>query len=241
MSPFKKITQQLGALDLKSPDLEDFATPMGPAPDLWPQMKHSKSGTLKLTTTQFNTKSPSTTDINAISSIQNSVKNYTQSCRINKLSSKNQLKSTTSAANDMLSCSLPVNVNLTNVKTIVDEHTSDDVGLKFSETHFDVNGDISTVNNNNELSEANKLQPLPKITETLLPSSAIDNNGKQSKDDCEIAAELENSFNNQMTESKNEILRNEFDENGFVVQNCSIVLGHNGAFLDTKVIIVLSH
>ncbi|XP_063709977.1 inositol polyphosphate-4-phosphatase type I A isoform X2 [Culicoides brevitarsis] len=36
-SPFKKITQQLGDLDLKSPYLEDFATPMGPVPDLWPK------------------------------------------------------------------------------------------------------------------------------------------------------------------------------------------------------------
>jgi inositol polyphosphate-4-phosphatase len=33
LSPFKKITQQLCALDLKSPELEGFDTPMGPMPD----------------------------------------------------------------------------------------------------------------------------------------------------------------------------------------------------------------
>lgn len=229
MSPFKKITQQLGALDLKSPDLEDFATPMGPAPDLWPQMKHA---TLK-PVAQFNTKSPSTADINTISSIQNSVKNYTQSCRMNKLS--NQQKSTY-AANDILSCSLPVNVNIINFKTVEEQccDTSSDVGLKFSETHFDVNGDISTVNNYELAEEASNTQNPPITTETLLQSSS----SSVDQQNCEVS-ELENSFSNQLIESKNEILCNEFDENGFVVQNCSIVLGHNGAFLDTKVIFVV--
>ncbi|XP_017853022.1 inositol polyphosphate-4-phosphatase type I A isoform X1 [Drosophila busckii] len=37
MSPFRKITQQLSALELKSPELEDFATPVLAPPDLWPR------------------------------------------------------------------------------------------------------------------------------------------------------------------------------------------------------------
>lgn len=37
LSPFKRITQQLTSLDLKSPDLEDFATPCTPmnVGDIW--------------------------------------------------------------------------------------------------------------------------------------------------------------------------------------------------------------
>lgn len=221
MSPFKKITQQLGALDLKSPDLEDFATPMGPAPDLWPQIKlGGKSGGSLKSVTTFNTKSPSSTDINAIASIQNSVKNYTQTCRITKFPLKLQQTSTS----DTLSCSLPINVELMPSKA---KSADTDDGLRFSETHFDVNGDISTVNTVDD--NSSKVQPL--ITETLLST----NDNELSTSQTDIACDLEKHFRNQLTESKNEILRNEFDENGFVVQNCSIVLGHNGAFLDTKV------
>ena len=36
LSPFKKITRQICALDLKSPELETFATPLESAPDVWP-------------------------------------------------------------------------------------------------------------------------------------------------------------------------------------------------------------
>jgi inositol polyphosphate-4-phosphatase len=104
MSPFKKITQQLKSLDLKSPELEDFSTPMGPTPDLWPlnspaTMLYSK------------TKSPSSTDINAIGNMRNTA----------ALFSRNQ-----NNQNEYLSQSLPVTCN------------------KFSETHFDINGEISS-------------------------------------------------------------------------------------------------
>lgn len=220
MSPFKKITQQLGALDLKSPDLEDFATPMGPAPDLWPQIKQgSKSGGSLRSAIPFNTKSPSSTDINAIASIQNSVKNYTQTCRMTKF----PLSLRKTPTSDTLSCSLPVNVELMPSKT---ESSDTDDGLRFSETHFDVNGDISTIT----VDDSSSIGP-PSITETLLST----NDNESSTSQKEITSDLEKNFSSQLTESKNEILRNEFDENGFVVQNCSIVLGHNGAFLDTKV------
>jgi inositol polyphosphate-4-phosphatase len=103
LSPFKKITQQLGALDLKSPELEDFATPMEPQPDLWPpnQQKH-----LKL-------KSPSTTDLQAISSVQDSVKSFNSS-------------------SEKLSQSLPP----------ISLEAALNPGLRFSETHFDVSGEV---------------------------------------------------------------------------------------------------
>ena len=38
----------------------------------------------------------------------------------------------------------------------------------------------------------------------------------------------------QLLENKNELLSNVYDENGYLIENTSIVLGHNGAFLDTK-------
>jgi inositol polyphosphate-4-phosphatase len=105
MSPFKKITQQLKSLDLKSPELEDFSTPMGTTPDLWPIKPSS--------TMQYSkTKSPSSTDINAITNIQNTANLFARN--IND-------------RNEYLSQSLPVTCN------------------KFSETHFDVNGEISSI------------------------------------------------------------------------------------------------
>lgn len=39
LSPFKKITRQICALDLKSPELETFATPMDPASDVWEEQE----------------------------------------------------------------------------------------------------------------------------------------------------------------------------------------------------------
>lgn len=206
MSPFKKITQQLGALDLKSPDLEDFATPMGPAPDLWPQIKYSgKSYQLP---SNFKTKSPSSTDISAISSIQNTVKNYTQICR--RIATEPNLHK----SDDYTSCSLPIELNSMKNKT----NDPSSIGLKFSETHFDVNGEVSSTcqHTNSKALELNN------------DADCQENTG-QHLQNCD------SFFNHQLAESKNEILQKDIDENGFTVQNCSIVLGHNGAFLDTHV------
>lgn len=165
LSPFKKITQQLCALDLKSPELEDFATPVGTQPDLWPQ-KISKSENKFL-----KAKSPSATDINAIVSVQNTVQlcqNYPEK----------------------MSMSLP---------PMFDESHHE---LRFSETHFDVNGEVCT---NNEGVE----------------------NGEEANSSSLITSD-------QLLESKNELLSSLYDENGYLIENTSIVLNHNGAFLDTK-------
>jgi inositol polyphosphate-4-phosphatase len=40
LSPFKKITRQICSLDLKSPELENFATPSESGPDVWNQQKN---------------------------------------------------------------------------------------------------------------------------------------------------------------------------------------------------------
>ncbi|XP_034475025.1 inositol polyphosphate-4-phosphatase type I A [Drosophila innubila] len=73
MSPFRKITQQLSALELKSPELEDFATPVVAPPDLWPRgqpLMRSNSWH------PSNTSPSSSLDINAIDSLQHVVKCY---------------------------------------------------------------------------------------------------------------------------------------------------------------------
>lgn len=180
LSPFTKITQQLCALDLKSPELEDFATPMGTMPDLWPNAgrsipKSDSRGMLK-------TKSPSTTDICAITTVQNSVKSYQNS-----------------SSGEKMSMSLPP------VFTSSKDPMHD---LRFSETHFDVNGEVSSS---------------PCATE----------NGESNVDsEHEMATSL---TSDQLLESKNELLSSIYDENGYLIENTSIVLNHNGAFLDTKV------
>uniref|UniRef100_A0A1B0CWN1 PH domain-containing protein n=1 Tax=Lutzomyia longipalpis TaxID=7200 RepID=A0A1B0CWN1_LUTLO len=163
LSPFKKITQQLGALDLKSPDLEDFATPMGPAPDLWPR---SASKSMKTPTGTLKGKSPSATDLNTLSTI------------LVEAAASSKKDAQTEA--EILSCSLPVTCNM-------------DTEMKFNETHFDVNGEISTIDS----------------------SAAVRNS---TEDTTSNVTQMES-----------------FDENGYALDNPAIVLGHNGAFLDMKV------
>lgn len=222
MSPFRKITQQLGALDLKSPDLEDFATPMGPAPDLWPQIKPSKSGGNINTsfTNSFKSKSPSTTDINAIASVQHSVKKFNRTKLTSAISCEY-------AGTDAMTASLPVTCNLD-----AKNGNGGDNGLRFSETHFDVNGDVLSL----------ELHPQPPVGSTssdcINKKKSLATNGNSTyglPNNGAMDADL--IFKNQLKESKNEILLNssEFDEGHFSGPNCSIVLGHNGAFLDTKV------
>lgn len=175
LSPFKKITQQLCALDLKSPELEDFATPVGVQPDLWPQ-KLPKSSFLKA-------KSPSATDINAISNAVQLCQNFNSA--------------------EKMSMSLP---------PVFASSTSDDQyhELKFSETHFDVNGIVSS-------------------------SSATAVDEKDGMIEIESGEEATNNSLSDVFENKNELLSSLYDENGYLIENTSIVLNHNGAaFLDTK-------
>lgn len=178
LSPFKKITQQLCALDLKSPELEDFATPSGPQPDLWPQ-KIPKSDSRNF----MKAKSPSVTDINTIANVQNAVNSYQQF-----------------STSEKMSMSLPPIFHASDMKEQVHE-------LKFSETHFDVSGVVS---------------------------SSAQNGNAESKESDEN--DMRTSLSpDQLLESKNELLSSLYDENGYLIENTSIALNHNGAFLDTKV------
>ncbi|XP_067641805.1 inositol polyphosphate-4-phosphatase type I A isoform X2 [Eurosta solidaginis] len=87
MSPFRKITQQLCALDLKSPELEDFATPIVAPPDLWPRTKTAAgfTGCMGRPLVRSNSlclrPSPSTMDINAIHALHRTVKSYNEQLR----------------------------------------------------------------------------------------------------------------------------------------------------------------
>jgi inositol polyphosphate-4-phosphatase len=190
MSPFKKITQQLGTLDLKSPELEDFSTPMGAIPDLWP-LKGAKSPCNPL---RFMTKSPSSVDINAIANIQNCVKNFPRSQNFQ---------------NEHLSQSLPNSCHF---------------DLKFSETHFDVNGEVLTAEMRDKTQESEK-----SFIKAQQPE----------EDGAKIPTNQGESFKKQNPpiekNNNSDAFVNLYDENGCLIENTSSVLGHNGAFLDTKV------
>ena len=245
MSPFKKITQQLGALDLKSPELEDFATPMGPAPDLWPQLKGCRYSTPSTSIphssnmSNLKTKSPSATDINAISTIQNTVKSFNQSSSNMIFAIQNKTK--IHSSNDMLSCSLPVTCNF--------GLTNEFDGLKFNETHFDVNGEISTSCSSNKDSLIDDTSFPTTINDLLsdniqsqsqqfvIEKKSIEDDIHKSETNLLNNSSGSSSLQNHLIESRNEILlnSNQFDENGYPIENPSIILGYHGAFLDTKV------
>ncbi|XP_022209306.2 inositol polyphosphate-4-phosphatase type I A isoform X2 [Drosophila obscura] len=79
MSPFRKITQQLTALELKSPELEDFATPVVAPPDLWPR---GQPPLMRSNSWHPSNSSPSgSLDIRAIDSLQHVVKCYNEHLR----------------------------------------------------------------------------------------------------------------------------------------------------------------
>ncbi|XP_055843383.1 inositol polyphosphate-4-phosphatase type I A [Episyrphus balteatus] len=114
MSPFKKITQQLSALDLKSPELEDFATPVVAPPDLWPKIQRNPTTSRQFGfSSNMRMKSPSMTDINTIFSIQKSMKIYSD-----------QLSARELEAQEATHQSLPASVNF-------------ETDMNFRDCHFD--------------------------------------------------------------------------------------------------------
>uniref|UniRef100_A0A182K713 phosphatidylinositol-3,4-bisphosphate 4-phosphatase n=1 Tax=Anopheles christyi TaxID=43041 RepID=A0A182K713_9DIPT len=212
MSPFKKITQQLGALDLKSPELEDFSTPMGPAPDLWPQVRTTKSGTLSVPKAKVMVASPSSLDLSdTIATIQSSFNQLQQ-----QDSADGELHSSHTTTYSLPSpCYLPTEQPCTSKAN----KPAGGGAVTFSETHFDINGEVT-------LSHVPPtVQMIKPVTEpgTTLQLASLPNLGSST-----LTA-------NQLLENKNELLSNVYDEQGYLIENTAIVLGHNGAFLDTKV------
>ncbi|XP_058127328.1 inositol polyphosphate 4-phosphatase type II isoform X2 [Anopheles coustani] len=221
MSPFKKITQQLGALDLKSPELEDFSTPMGPAPDLWPQVRTSKSGTLggggggAGGSNMLRTKSPSSLDISTIATIQSTFNQL-------HLQEKSDAYLLDDATGYAMSYSLPATSYLPTEQPSTSKGSGRGAGgeaLSFSETHFDVNGDVTRT-------MASVAPPPPSVVGEK--SAVAKGSGPSSSSSGPLTA-------NQLLENKNELLSHVYDEQGYLIENTAIVLGHNGAFLDTQV------
>ncbi|XP_031628041.1 inositol polyphosphate-4-phosphatase type I A isoform X2 [Contarinia nasturtii] len=221
LSPFRNITQQLGALELKSPDLEDFASPTGPMPNLWSH--HTRRNT-----------SPCV-DIPRIPRNENNngIVKETQNFKIyqdngdqpNIRTAKDlfediKLDNVPSAECDNLSYSLPP-LNSGNI----------DDGLMFSETHFDVSGEVlsSLPTQTIHSAAACPKRDIKNDVRTEIRSNATDDRCNSMDLGGVLVTE------NQLNESKNEILlnSNEFDENGRL-RNCSIAVGQNGTFLDTK-------
>uniref|UniRef100_A0A182QHM5 phosphatidylinositol-3,4-bisphosphate 4-phosphatase n=1 Tax=Anopheles farauti TaxID=69004 RepID=A0A182QHM5_9DIPT len=196
MSPFRKITQQLGALDLKSPELEDFSTPMGPAPDLWPQQQQqqqvrtSKSGMLGAPPGKAKVSPPGSLDVgDPIATIQGSF---------------SQLLHGEEPDAPALTYSLPSPCYLPTEQPSTSKPPKPaPPAPTFSETHFDVNGEVVPA----------KEAVATTATTTTTPGLTA----------------------NQLLENKNELLSHVYDEQGYLIENTAIVLGHNGAFLDTKV------
>ncbi|KAH8411615.1 hypothetical protein KR215_007300 [Drosophila sulfurigaster] len=96
MSPFRKITQQLSALELKSPELEDFATPVVAPPDLWPRGQPL----MRSNSWHPSNASPSSSlDINAIDTLQHVVKCYNAHLRNLEQQQQQQLNQKQQQAN----------------------------------------------------------------------------------------------------------------------------------------------
>lgn len=219
LSPFRNIRQQLGALELKSPDLEDFATPTGTMPmtDLWPTIERRNT-------------SPH------VQSVVGTVKSYNEKTRIEATNFKiyrDEMESRKSqAGGDQIhslsevkrDSSLPSEPNIdTESKSLPfrKDGNEKENGVVFSETHFDVSGEVISQTLQRKISQRAQLQQ-PK-------SFNGDDTGDTDSNNIDAA---ESQFN----ESKQEILynSNEFDENGHVKRS-SVPLGYNGTFLDTKV------
>ncbi|XP_053948992.1 inositol polyphosphate-4-phosphatase type I A isoform X2 [Anastrepha ludens] len=132
MSPFRKITQQLCALDLKSPELEDFATPIVAPPDLWPRTKTSTgfAGCTGRPLVRSNSlclrPSPSTMDINAIHALHRTVKTYNEQLRNRAVIANTVAAAENDSEMEATFQSLPVHLN----DTISD--------MAFNDGHFSV-------------------------------------------------------------------------------------------------------
>lgn len=217
LSPFRNITQQLGALELKSPDLEDFASPTGPmpVPNLWSHARRNTSPCVDIP--QIN----QADNNNGIFEEAQNFKIYQDNINVLTVAQEVfediKLDNVLSAGSENQSYSLPPNCGLT---------TNED-GLLFSETHFDVSGEI--LSSPPKVAHTTSLMPKRNKTSTL----QVDMDAKDRSKSVDLGGVIVSE--NQLNESKNEILLNscEFDENG-KIQN-TIGVGHNGAFLDMKV------
>lgn len=211
VSPFRNIAQQLGALELKSPDLEDFASPTGPAPisDFWLNTRRNTSPCVSIPQS----------------------KNGNNNSRFEKSLPFKIYQDNDDAPNDA------ANEQFDEVKLHNNAmQTKKDDGLNFSETHFDISGEVLSLPVQTNYSAAT----MPRLD---IKSSDLHKTGKNSYADCndrnrslDVGGTIVTE--NQLNESKNEILHNsnEFNaENQLRNFSTANLNGQNGAFLDTKV------
>lgn len=215
LSPFRNLKQQLGALELKSPDLEDFATPTGTIAmsELWPSIERRNTSPLVNTYAcdsgrnekqRVDAKNFKIYQDEMEARNRDQIHSLDQTQRDRGMSNSNDCQRETK--------SLPTQ------KDVNDKVN----GVVFSETHFDVSGEIIS----------HSMQRKQKTQRPQLQQSKSCNG-----DECyDTESSTNNAAEDQFNESKHEILynSNEFDENG-QVKNYSVPLSYNGTFLDTKV------
>lgn len=224
LSPFRNITQQLGALDLKSPDLEDFASPIGPAPNLWSHMRRNTTPCVNI---------PNNNKIDANNGNFDGTNTFKIYQDTEETMKTEQIKRD-SFEEVKLDSAISENNNTTHQSLPPCSDGSVGEALVFTETHFDIDGEVLSLPMHNVHTTTSA--PKADIISGFHPAKSI----RASYDDDTRAMSLDfcGTFlpESQLNESKNEILlnSNEFDENGRV-RHCSIALGQNGTFLDTKV------
>lgn len=216
LSPFRNITQQLGAisLELKSPDLEDFATPtspMGslPIPEFWSNARRNTSPCVNIPQRENGNNN-------------NNGSNFKGNKSFEIYQDSNE---TISAINEQFD-----EIKLDNNAT---ETTENSDSVVFSETHFDVSGEVLSLPIQTIYSSAT----MPRI-DTKSSNLQTNSNKASNEANNEQSIDLRGTIltQNQLNESKNEILHNSNEFNDDINQrNCSIAYGQNGTFLDTKV------
>lgn len=225
LSPFRNITQQLGALELKSPDLEDFASPTSSVPitDLWSSIARRNTSPCVDIPKVDNNNSSAWKDMKNFKIYRDETVNnhhHQQHDSFEEIKLDNRIATEYKNA----SFSLPPNCGTGDTEN----------GLMFSETHFDVSGEITSL----PLQTIHSLTPVPKSDIRSIDTTSQSKTTNVDEYERMKSMEIDGTFvtENQLNESKNEILYNstEFDENGHV-KNCSIAFAHNGTFLDTKV------
>lgn len=223
ISPFRNITQQLGAFDLKSPDLEDFASPTitGPAPVSDFRLNHRRNT------------SPCV-------NIPQKSKNVNNNSRFEKLQPfkiyQDKYLDRNGAANKQQFDEVKLDNEAMKIRK------DDDGRLHFSETHFDISGEVLSlpgVQTNLSVTTMPRLDIKSGDLNKTAKNNCYNDRNRSSLDNVGgmivTTENLLKESENEILHSSNEILHssNEFNaENQLQKTNLN---GQNGAFLDTKV------
>lgn len=182
MSPFRKITQQLNDLELKSPELEDFSTPVIAPPDLWPRAKTPTTNcNYKLkrsnSLSQLRNSSSFILDIDAIHTLQHTVRAYNEQLQRHSKLNSSQIKRPPQNSDEDYDKttfqSLPANINSNSefeVQNFIHEH---------EENHYNSSSSIKLIDLD-EQSQSNlkvvkqHFMPLKSPNKTTASETTID-------------------------------------------------------------------